>query len=664
MYSNRGLLESVLHCYASFINSGHLPDESIFSITLSVCAKLENVEFGRLVHCCVIKRGFEFTSFCQGALIHLYAKCNFLSSARTIFDSTPLSHLDTVSCTALISGYVQVGLPEEALHVFDKMRNTCYPDQVAFITVLNAYMASGKLDDACQLFEQMQMPTCNVVAWNVMISGHAKRGHYKEAVAFYRQMRKNGIKSSRSTLASVLSAIAGLAALDHGLLVHAEAIKQGFDSSIYVGSSLINMYGKCEMLDAAQRVFDAISQKNMVVWNAMLGAYAQNGYLSNVMDLFFDMTSHGIEPDEFTYTSILSSCACFEFLEIGSKLHSTIVKKRFTTNLCVNNALVDMYAKAGALKEARKQFEHMKHRDNISWNAIIVGYVQEEEEIDAFNLFRKMNLHGIVPDEVSLASILSACGNLKVLGAGLQFHCLSIKLGLETNLFAGSSLIDMYSKCQAIENAHKIYSSMPEWSVVSMNALIAGYALKNMKEAIHLLHDMQILGLTPSEITFATLVDACKGPPMVILGMQIHCAIVKRGLLCGSEFLGTSLLGMYMDSQRIADAKILFSEFSDLRSAVLWTALISGHTQNECNDEALNLYREMRDNNVLPDQATFVTVLRACALLSSLRDGDKSHSSSDEILHVLKHLTALMIDNRFQEYGISQIAILFAFCDA
>lgn len=659
-YSRQGLLERVLHCYTSFINSGQFPDEHTLSITLSCCAKLENIEFGRLLHSCVIKSGFEFSSlFCQQGLIHLYAKCNCVSSARTIFDAAfTLLRFDAASWTALISGYVQAGLPQEALHVFDEMRRNgcCHVDHVAFVTALNAYVASGNLDGTCELFEQTRWQTArgNVVAWNVMISGHAKRGHYKEAVAFYVRMRKHGVKSSRSTLASVLSAVAGLAALDIGLLVHAEAIKQGFESSVYVGSSLINMYGKCEMLRAAEQVFDAMSNKNMVLWNAMLGVYAQNGCLGNAMALFSDMIAFGngiIDPDEFTYSSVLSSCACSEFLCIGRQLHSTIIKKRFTANLCVNNALVDMYAKAGALKEARKQFECMKYRDNISWNAIIVGYVQEEEETEAFDMFRRMNLHGMVPDQVSLASILSACGNLKVLEAGQQFHSLSVKLGLETNLFAGSSLIDMYSKCGAIEDAHKVYSSMPEWSVVSMNALIAGYAVKDTKEAINLLHEMQILGLKPSEITFATLIDACKGPPKVILGMQIHCAVLKRGLLCGSEFLGTSLLGMYMDSQRIAEGNILFSELSNLKSAVLWTALISGHTQNECSDEAINLYRKMRDNNILPDQATFVTVLRACALLSSLQDGKEIHSLVFHTGFDLDELTSSALVDMYAKCG-------------
>ncbi|KAK7404209.1 hypothetical protein VNO78_04897 [Psophocarpus tetragonolobus] len=604
----RGYRHRCSQCYdASFINSGHWAEQ----FTVGGCAKLH-----------------------------------------------PSPHLlHTASCTALMASYICAGFPEKALHVFDRMRNTAILDQVALVTVLNAYISLGRLDDACHLFHQMPISSRNVVAWNVMISAHAKIGHYKEALAFFLQMSHHGVPSSRSTLASVLSAIASLAALDLGLLVHARAIKQGFQSSIYVASSLINMYGKCQMPHAARHLFDAISQKNIIVWNAMLGVYLQNCYISNVMELFFDMKIAGIHPDEFTYTSILSSCACFEYLEIGRQLHSTIVKKRFTSNLFVNNALIDMYAKAGALKEASKQFEHMTYRDHISWNTIIVGYVQEEEEAGAFCLFQRMNVDGIVPDEVSLASILSACGNIKVLETGQQFHCLSVKLGLETNLFTGSSLIDMYSKCGNIEDAQKIYSSMPRRSVVSVNALIAGYALKNTKEAINLLHEMQILGLKPSEITFASLIDVCKGSAKVILGMQIHCAIMKTGLLCGSEFLGTSLLVMYMDSRRLADANILFSEFSNLKSTVMWTALISGHTQNECSDVALILYQQMLENNILPDQATFVTVLRACALLSSLHDGREIHSLIFHTGFNLDELTSSALVDMYAKCGDVKSAV-------
>jgi pentatricopeptide repeat protein len=623
LYSRRGLLEQVVKSFGLLRNCGVFPDEFTYAIVLSACARLVDVEYGRQVHCSVVKTGLESSSFCEGALIDMYAKCNRVSVARRIFDGA--EDLDTVSWTAMIAGYVQVGLPEEALKVFEEMRKVGHaPDQVAFVTVIGACVNLGRLEDACQLFAKMPNP--NVIAWNMMISGHSRGGYIVEAITFFLKMRKAGVTSTRSTLGSVLSAIAYLGDLDYGLLVHALAIKQGLDSNVYVGSSLINMYAKCENLDAAKKVFDALDEKNVVLWNAMLGGYAQNGYAHEVIELFSNMKGSGFHPDDFTYTSILNACACLEYLETGRQLHSCIIKNRLSSNLIVGNALVDMYAKSGDLKEARKQFELISNRDNVSWNAIMKGYVQEEKEDEAFYMFQRMNLCGLVPDEVSLASILSACAKLQALEQGKQVHCFSVKSGLETSVYAASSLINMYVKCGVIGAARKVFSCMPERSVVSMNAMIAGYAQNNLEEAMDLFCKMQAIRMKPTEITLASLLDACNGPLMLTLGVQIHCVIVKWGLLNGGDFLGISLLGMYLKSQRKADVDVLFSEFPNPKSRVLWTAVISGLTQNDCSEEALQLYREMRSENTLPDQATFVSVLRVCAVLSSLIDGREIHS--------------------------------------
>ncbi|KAJ6412561.1 hypothetical protein OIU84_005583, partial [Salix udensis] len=439
-------------------------------------------------------------------------------------------------------------------------------------------------------------------------------------------MRKGGIKSTRSTLGSVLSAIASLAALDFGLLVHAEALKLGLHSNVYVGSSLVSMYAKCGKMEAANKVFNTVDEQNVVLWNAMLGGYVQNGHAYEVIELFFNMKSCGFYPDDFTYSSILSACACLKYLDLGRQLHSFIIKNKFASNLFVGNALVDMYAKSGALEDARQQFELIRNRDNVSWNVIIVGYVQEEDEVEAFHLFQRMNLLGILPDEVSLASILSACASVRSLEQGKQVHCLSVKSGQETKLYSGSSLIDMYAKCGAIDSAHKILACMPERSVVSMNALIAGYAQINLERAVNLFREMLVEGINSTEITFASLLDACHEQQKLNLGRQIHCLILKMGLQLDDEFLGVSLLGMYMKSLRTTDASILFSEFSNPKSAVVWTAMISGLSQNDCSVGALQLYKEMRSCNVLPDQAAFVSALRACAVVSSIKDGRETHS--------------------------------------
>ncbi|GFZ09903.1 pentatricopeptide repeat (PPR) superfamily protein [Actinidia rufa] len=520
--------------FGSMLNYGVSPNQFTFAVLLSACARLMDAEFGKQVHCNVIKTGFEFNSFCEGSLVDMYAKLNNVIDARRIFDGA--DNPDTVSWTAIIAGYVQIGLPEEALKLFEEMQKRGrFPDQVAFVTVISAFMELGRLDDACCLFSQMPNP--NTVAWNVMISGHAKRGYEWEAVEFFQKMSKAGVKSTRSTLGSVLSATAGLVNLEYGLQVHAHAMKHGLNSNVYVGSSLVNMYAKCGKMEDAKKAFDPLDEKNVVLWNAILGGYAQNGYATEVVELFFSMRLSGFHPDEFTYTGILSACGCSENLGMGRQLHAS-----------------------------RHQFELMRNRDNVSWNAIIVGYVQEEIEDEAFKLFQRMNSDGISSDEVSLAIILNACANLQALGQGKQVHCLSLKHGLETSLYSGSSLIDMYAKCGAIDTAYEVFISMPERSVVSTNALIAG------------------------------------GLSTLNLGRQIHCFILKEGFSHDDDFLGVSLLGMYMNSHGKTDASILFSDLPNPKSAILWTAIISGHAQNDCSEEALQLYRDMRRDNVMPDQ--------------------------------------------------------------
>ncbi|KAJ6774123.1 hypothetical protein OIU79_017537 [Salix purpurea] len=555
MHSKQGFPHMVVKYFGLLLNSGVWPNEFTFAIVLSSCARLDMVECGRQVHCNVVKMGFESISYCEGALIGMYAKCNLLTDARSIFDGAV--ELDKVSWTSMIGGYIKVGLPEEAVKVFQEMEKAGQePDQV--------------------------MPK-EVMGWKLLT-------------------------------------------LDFGLLVHAEALKLGLHSNVYVGSSLISMYAKCGKMEAAKKVFNTVDEQNVVLWNAMLGGYVQNGHAYEVIELFFNMKSCGFYPDDFTYSSILSACACLKYLDLGRQLHSFIIKNKFASNLFVGNALVDMYAKSGALEDARQQFELIRNRDNVSWNVIIVGYVQEEDEVEAFHLFQRMNKLGILPDEVSLASILSACASVRGLEQGKQVHCLSVKSGQETKLYSGSSLIDMYAKCGAIDSAHKILACMPERSVVSMNALIAGYAQINLERAVNLFREMLVEGINSTEITFASLLDACHEQQKLNLGRQIHCLILKMGLQLDDEFLGVSLLGMYMKSLRTTDASILFSEFSNPKSAVVWTAMISGLSQNDCSVGALQLYKEMRSCNVLPDQAAFVSALRACAVVSSIKDGRETHS--------------------------------------
>ncbi|CAM8950086.1 unnamed protein product [Rhodiola kirilowii] len=638
MYSRSSdSLHLVLTRFKMLLCTGISLNRFTFAIVLSTCSKLFNLAAGKQVHGSLIKGGFEFVSFCEGSLIDMYAKCHSISDSRRVFDSS--IEADVVSWTAMIAGYVYVDRPEEALNVFNEMQEIDHvPDQVTFVTVLSACVKLGRFDDARSLF--YRMPEKNVVAWNTMISGYAKKGYDVEAVDLFISMQQAGMKGTRSTLGSVLSAIANTEALDCGLIVHAQAIKQGLDENVYVGSSLINMYAKCGKVEAAKSIFDTLEERNLVLWNAMLGGYAQNGCASDVMGLYNQMKKNGVQPDEFTYTSILSACACLGYIQAGHQMHTHIIKNKLDSNLFVGNALVDMYAKSGSLEDAKRMFEHIRNRDKVSWNAIIVGYVLEQEEEMAFHMFKEMAVEGIAPDEVSLASILSACANLKILEFGKQIHGFAVKFGLDMKLYAGSSLVDMYAKCGALQASQEVLNFMPRRSSASMNALISGYSqCCNVQEAVTLFRNMRGEGLNPSEVTFAALLNACDSPRLSNLGMQIHSLVIKMCLLFDAEFLGVSLISMYINCFRNEEAKALFYEFPSPKSAILWTALISGYTQNDGSEKALQLYQEMRSDCAMPDQATFASVLKACSMLASLVDGRLAHSlivltgfSSDELI--------------------------------
>ncbi|KAL9177616.1 hypothetical protein ABFS82_01G070500 [Erythranthe guttata] len=623
MNSRKGLFEDVMDKFASMWGCGVVGNQFTFAIVLSVCAKLMDAELGKQVHCAVIKTGLESDAYCEGALIDMYAKCGHLLLAKRIFDGAV--DPDTVSWTAIISGFAQAGSTTKAIEIFEQMQNVgLVPDTVVFVTVLSACVGQGRLEEARHLFAQMPNP--NAVAWNVMISGYAKAGYVGEAIELFKNMVKADVGPTRSTLGSILSAIAAVANLRYGSQVHSWAVKRGLDSNVYAGSSLVNMYAKCRKIEAAKAVFDGLEGKNDVLWNALLGGYAQNGHAREVLELFASMKISGFRPDKYTYTSVLSACACLGNKDTGRQLHSVIIKNEFGANLYVQNSLLDMYAKCGSLIIARKLFERIGNRDNVSWNAMIVGYVQEEKEEEAFFMFRRMMSEMTSPDEVSLASILSATAKMQDLCKGKQVHCYLVKYGLEKSLYAGSSLIDMYCKCGIVEAATLLFSHMPERSVVCVNALISGHAQLSLRGAAYIFKNMLCDGLKPSEVTFATLLEACSDNIDLYFGRQIHCCIVKLGFTYNDEYLAVSLLGMYMTARRNSDATNLFSELPHRKSTIIWTVLISGNAQNGCGEEALVWYQEMRCHNAMPDQATFASVLKACSSLSSLEDGRKIHS--------------------------------------
>eukprot|EP01018_Ginkgo_biloba_P020732 Gb_18359 [translate_table: standard] len=388
--------------------------------------------------------------------------------------------------------------------------------------LVNMYGVYGSMENARLVFDKIYQR--DVFLWNVIIRGYARNGPCEEALTLYYQMQHTGIQPDHFTFTFVIKACAELSALHKGKEIHGHIVKTGFEMDVFVGNSLVAMYAKCGSLDSARQVFDRMSERDVVSWNAMIAGYAQNEHANDALTLFHQLQLAGVTPDSFTVVSVLQACAYLEVLEQGKWVHNYIIRSGFESNVSVRNSLVAMYAKCRSLEIARQLFDKMSQRDVVSWNAIIAGYSQNGYSSEALRFFHQMQLENMTPNSVTIISVLPGCVYLASLQ---QVHGYIIRTGFESDIVVGTALIDMYAKCGSIEIARQLFDNMSKRNVVSWNAMIAGYGMHGHGEdALALFSQMEQTCMKPNDVTFICVLSACSHAGLVDEGWQyFHCMI-------------------------------------------------------------------------------------------------------------------------------------------
>ncbi|KAH0971988.1 hypothetical protein GBA52_024144 [Prunus armeniaca] len=211
-------------------------------------------------------------------------------------------------------------------------------------------------------------------------------------------------------------------AFREGQRVHAHMTKTCYLPPMHLRTRLIVFYNNCECLNDAQRVLDEMPVRNVVSWTAMISAYSKRGYASEALNLFLQMLRSGTEPNEFTFATVLTSCSGAWGFDLGRQIHSLIIKTKFESHIFVGSSLLDMYAKAGRIYEARGVFDCLPERDVVSCTAIISGYAQLGLDEEALELFRLLQREGMTSNYVTYASVLTALSGLAALDLGRQVH--------------------------------------------------------------------------------------------------------------------------------------------------------------------------------------------------------------------------------------------------
>jgi pentatricopeptide repeat protein len=206
------------------------------------------------------------------------------------------------------------------------------------------------------------------------------------------------------------------------------------------------------------------------------------------MQLFQQMQQEGGSPDKFTFVQVINACCGLGTLEEGRCVHHQMIQSGLESDVFVGSSLVDMYAKCGSIEDAWRVFNKMPSRNVATWTTMILGLVNCGQGQRALE---QMQQEVVLPESVAFVEVLNACASVVALEEGRSIHDQIIQIGYESDVFVGSSLVDMYAKCGSIENAWRVFNKMPSQNVVTWNAMILGHVKRRQgQKALQLFQQM------------------------------------------------------------------------------------------------------------------------------------------------------------------------------
>lgn len=406
--------ESIL-LYIQMIQNGYPPDHFTFPFVLKASSAIADKIFGKSVHNCMVKSGFEEDAYAATCLLHMYVSCADMKSGLKVFDIIPKSNV--VAWTCLIAGYVNNNLACTAIQVFKEMDDwRVEPNEITMVNVLIAcarsrdidtgrkvhdwirkagydpfmpmsngnmilatailemYAKCGSLRIAGDLFNKM--PRKNIVAWNSMISGYNQYGRYGEALKLFFDLWNAGFCPDKATFLSVLSVCAHLCALALGQSVHAYLLKCSMATDIAIATALLNMYAKSGELSSAQNIFIRLQKKDVVVWTSMVNGLALHGYGNEALSIFQRMQADStLVPDHITYIGVLFACSHMGLVEEAQKHFNSMTKVYgIVPEREHYGCVVDLLSRAGHFREVQRLIETMSIEPNVAiWGSLLNG---------------------------------------------------------------------------------------------------------------------------------------------------------------------------------------------------------------------------------------------------------------------------------------------------
>ncbi|KAF9598299.1 hypothetical protein IFM89_026566 [Coptis chinensis] len=475
------------------------PDILTFRALLKVCVD-DYYPLGVQVHGWIVKcfGSCNVDLITSTYLINFYGQFGMVDFARNVFDEISVKDLDLFAFSSLMGCYNKAGMYDDVLKVLRYLMDidglilpnayvlTCGLSACASLfslfegrqihayivkgllgsdvfvgtALINMYIKCNDVDCAKKSFLEIETPT--VVAWNALMAGEFSG---KEVLKLFEKMWGDS-------------------------QIHNLVIKTiGVEVDVFIGGALFDIYVDNGCVSDAEKVLDAICEKDLTAYNLAIQGYRRNGHRQKAEQLFHEALHMDMELNEETLRSLLIRV---QDLGEGKQLHALIMKLGFTgsrdSDLHISTSLVLMYAEFQCSDDAIQLFHQVHFPDLILWTSMISGFSISGESQKALDF-------------------------LATVEEGKQIHAQIIKSdsNIKSDVFVNSGLVDMYSKCGYVTEAKLIFDKMPERDLPAWNAMITGLAQHGHAEmAIEVFQGLlNMPNIQPNHITFVGVLSAC-----------------------------------------------------------------------------------------------------------------------------------------------------------
>ncbi|XP_038888390.1 pentatricopeptide repeat-containing protein At1g06143 [Benincasa hispida] len=416
---------------------------------------------------------------------------------------------------------------------------------------ISTSLAFNSVDYPVIAFTQMENP--NVFVYNAMIRGFVYCGYPFGALQCYVHMLEEAkVFPTSYTFSSLVKACTFMCAVELGRMIHCHIWKSGFESHLFVQTALIDFYSNLERLSEARKVFDEMRERDSFAWTTMVSALARAGDMDSARKLFEEM------PESNTATW---------------------------------NTMIDGYARLGNVESAEFLFNQMPVRDIISWTTMITCYSQNKQYQEALMIYIKMRLNGIIPDEVTLSTVVSACAHVGALELGKTIHHYVMSQGLNLDVYIGSALVDMYAKCGSLDRSLLVFFKLMDKNLYCWNAVIEGLAVHGYAEkALRMFVIMEREKIGPNGVTFISILSACTHAGLVEEGRSRFLSMTRDyGIRPEIGHYGC-MVDMLSKAGFLDEALELIKSMEFEPNSIIWGALLNGcklHGNSEIAKDAV-----------------------------------------------------------------------------